>query len=144
MRSTLLCLSAALIAGPATAQKLGARTASPAQVLAQMEGGSLDDELARQIAAASAHPLGTAENPVRVGGPEGERSYLARLRCSNGRTPLIGARSAAGTGAFGSIVASYSLDCGAAAPGRRQVIMDMYHAEHDERSAPAGFTLAGR
>lgn len=144
MRLALLCLSAALIAAPANAQKLGARTASPAEVLAQMEGGSLDEELARQVAAASAHPLGTAENPVRVGGPDGERNYLARLRCSNGQAPAIGARSSAGTGAFGSVVASYSLDCGAAAPGRKQVILDMYHAEHDERSAPLGFSLTAR
>ena len=144
MRAAFLCVTAILIAAPATAQKLGARTASPAEVLAQMDGGNADEELARQVAAASAHPLGTAENPVRVGGPEGERNYLARLRCSNGQTPVIGARAAAGTGAFGSVVASYALDCGAAAPGRTQLILDMYHAEHDERSAPAGFTLSGR
>lgn len=144
MRAVILCLSAVLIAAPAAAQKLGARTASPSEVLAQMEGGSVDEELARQVAAAAAHPLGTAENPVRVGGPEGERSYLARLRCSNGKAPVLGARSAAGTGAYGSVVASYSLDCGGAAAGRKSIILDMYHAEHDERSAPAGYTLAAR
>ena len=41
------------------------------------------------VAAAEAHPLGSLENPVRVGGPDGERAYLARLRCTNGSAGLV-------------------------------------------------------
>ena len=29
------------------------------------------------------HPLGSQQNPVRVGGPAGERAYLARLRLAD-------------------------------------------------------------
>ena len=93
----------------------------------------------RQLAAAAdAHPLGSLENPVRVGGPEGERAYLGRLRCQDGQAPQVGTRRDAGIGAFGSVVAAYELSCGGQA---RRVAFDMYHAEHVENRAPAGFTL---
>lgn len=91
------------------------------------------------IAAAAAHPLGSAENPVRVGGPDGERDYLARLRCADGSAPRAGVRTDRGVGAFGSLVSGYALEC-AGAPATA-IIMDMYHEEHREDRAPAGFTL---
>jgi error-prone DNA polymerase len=86
-------------------------------------------------------PFRTA-NPIRVGGPEGERAYLARLRCSDGRAPGIGPRASAGVGAYGSVVDSYSLDCGAAAPGKVSLVLDKYHADHAEQNAPVGFQIA--
>lgn len=138
-----ILLSAAL-AMPAAAQKLGERTIPPEQILAEMGSGNSDEELAKAVAAASVHPLGTMENPVRVGGPEGSRAYIARLRCSDGSAPAIGQRTSAGVGAFGSIVDAWALDCGKVAPGQTRLVMDMYHAEHDEMRAPAGFTLAAR
>ena len=96
-----------------------------------------------QAAAAAVHALGTVQNPVRVGGPEGERAYLARLRCSDGAAPRIGARSAAGIGPYGSVTASYALDCGAAQPGAVAVVLDMYHEEHRETRPPLGFRIGG-
>lgn len=132
-------LSAALLAAPAAAQRLGARTAAPEQMLEQSAARA--DPLAEieaQAAAAARHPFGTAQNPVRVGGPVGERAYLARLRCADGTPPGIGARSDAGIGAYGSVVAAYALTCGTSSA---QVVMDMYHEEHREQRAPAGFTL---
>jgi hypothetical protein len=120
---------------------IGQRTATPQQLLGQAAAGDVMAEIEAQAAAAAVHPLGTAENPVRVGGPEGERAYLARLRCANGRTPEVGARREAGVGAYGSVVASYPLDCGAGASGRASVVLDMYHEEHRETRAPAGFTI---
>lgn len=135
-------IAASLCAGPAFAvQKLGERTATPDQILAELGDGVSDEELARAVAAASAFPLGSAENPVRVGGPEGERSYIARLSCADGKRPKVGARAAAGVGAFGSIVGAYPLDCGAASPGKFRLVMDMYHEEHREAQAPAGFRI---
>lgn len=139
-----LFLAAALAAAPASAQKLGERTVPPEQLLAELGLGVSDEELARAIAAADAHPLGTLENPVRVGGPAGERAYLARLRCGDGAVPRVGARVTGEIGAFGTIVDIYPLDCGAAAPGSTRIVMDMYHSEHDEVRAPAGFSLAAR
>ena len=94
------------------------------------------------IAAASAFPLGSAENPVRVGGPEGERAYLARLRCANGGAPEIGARTERGVGAFGSMVASYRLSCPNALPV--ELVIDMYHEEHREDRAPPGLAIEAR
>lgn len=135
----------ALLATPAAALK-PPREESPAnqEILASVGAGNSDAALEQAIATAGAHPLGTSENPVRVAGPEGERSYVARLRCADGSAPAIGPKRSGGTGAYGSLVDLYPLDCGAAAPGKRDLVMDMYHAEHVETGAPAGFTIAGR
>jgi hypothetical protein len=135
----------ALAAGLATAasaqDKIGARTIPPEQILAEMGLGVSDEAIEQAVAEAAQHPLGSASNPVRVGGPEGERAYIARLRCADGSRPKVGRRGSAGVGAFGTIVDLYPLDCGAAAPGRFELVMDMYHAEHRENRAPAGFTI---
>ena len=143
--SLAFILSAAAIATAASAaEKVGARTTPPEQLLADLGQGVSDAEIERAVAAASAHPLGTLENPVRVGGPNGERAYIARLRCADGSRPRIGQRGSAGVGAFGSIVDIYPLDCGAAAPGKVGLVMDMYHEEHREERAPAGFAIDPR
>ena len=138
MRSLLLAAAILLPAAPAPAQRLGARTTSPEAMVAQMSPASPEEEMRALVAAAEAHPLGTVENPVRVGGPEGEHAYLGRLRCADGAAPRVGARRDAGTGAFGSVVGAYEVACGNAA-GR--IVFDMYHEEHVETRAPAGFTL---
>ena len=136
--AAFLCASA----GIAAEKKVGQRTGAPEQLFSGIGEGTSDAELEREIAAASAHPLGTMENPVRVGGPEGERAYLGRLRCADGKAPQAFDRKSGGVGAFGAIVGVYTLDCGGAAPGRVQIAMDMYHEEHREDRAPAGFTIA--
>lgn len=123
------------------AQKVGERIGNPEDILAELGDGSSDAELARAAAAASAYPVGSVENPVRVGGPEGRRAYVARLRCADGSAPIVGAGTSAGVGAFGSVVERFALDCGTAAPGKAVLVVDIYHAEHRENRAPAGFTL---
>ena len=128
-------------AAAAPEDKIGERTASPEQILSMLGMGTSDEELDKAVAEAGAHPLGTTKNPVRVGGPHGERAYIARLRCSDGSRPKVGQRGSAGVGAFGTIVDVYPLDCGKAAPGRFELVMDMYHDEHREQRAPAGFTI---
>ena len=141
MRTPLIVL-ALLATAPAVAQtaqpRLGARTQTPEGMAAAMSQVSPEEEMRQLVAAADAHPLGSLENPVRVGGPEGERAYLGRLRCPDGRTPQVGVRREAGAGAFGSVTAAYELNCGA--QGAR-IVFDMYHEEHRETRAPAGFTL---
>lgn len=139
MRIPLIVLTLVL-AAPAAAQqpRLGQRTTSPEAMVAQMNPASPEEEIRALVAAADAHPLGTVENPVRVGGPAGERAYLARLRCAGGAAPAIGARREAGIGAFGSVVAAYEVICGGA---NARLVFDMYHEEHVETRAPAGFTL---
>jgi hypothetical protein len=144
MPITAAALAAALLLALQTtppSPPVGERTVAPQQLLGEASAGDVMAEIEAQAAAAAAHPFGTAENPVRVGGPDGERAYIGRLRCANGRAPDVGERRGAGVGAYGSVVAAYALDCGAAAPGRASVILDMYHEEHRETRAPAGFTI---
>lgn len=139
----LLALILTTAATPAAAEKLPNKgTPSPRDMLAQIGSGVSDEALARAVAEASAHPLGSMENPVRVGGPEGESTYVARLRCADGSKPEIGQRTSAGVGAYGTVVDRFPVDCKTAAPGKAEVVMDMYHEEHVETHAPSGFTLA--
>lgn len=141
MRIVPVLAAAALLAGPAAAQKLGARTATPDQVLAQEAPLDPMAEAEQIAAAAAAHPLGTVQNPVRVGGPEGARAYIARLRCADGSRPQIGPRSSGAVGAYGTLTERYPLDCGAAAPGRVALSFDFYHEEHVERRPAGGFRI---
>lgn len=135
---------AVLVAVPALAQPPREELPASQELLDQVGQGSSDAELERAIAAASAHPLGTGANPVRVGGPEGAQAYLARLRCANGAAPTIGERAPAGIGAYGTIVDSWPLDCGAAAPGKTGLVIDLYHDGHAEDRAPPGFAIVPR
>jgi hypothetical protein len=144
MRLSIAALAALALACTAHAKPPREEQPAPRELLNQMGAGVSDEELERAIAAASAHPLGSAENPVRVGGPIGERAYIARLRCADGSPPKIGARGPAGVGAFGSVVGRYPLDCGGAAPGKVDLVFDIYHEEHDEDRAPPGFTILPR
>jgi hypothetical protein len=141
MRIFPFLAAATLLAAPAVGQKLGARTATPDQVLG---GEAATDPMAEaeQIAsAAAAYPLGSLENPVRVGGPEGARAYIGRLRCANDSRPVVASRSPAGIGPYGTITERYMLDCGDFAPGRAPVHFDFYHEEHVERRAVGHFGI---
>ena len=136
----ILILAAAAAAVPAAAQeppRLGQRTTSPEAMVAQMNQASPEDEMREQIAAAEAHPLGTAQNPIRVAGPQGERAYLARLRCPGGTVPRIGARGEGGVGGYGSVVSAYELSCGDRVS---RLLFDIYQEEYVETRAPAGFS----
>ena len=143
MRSviTMGIVGAAMLASaPAMAvQKVGARTQTPAQLLAQMGEGSSDAEIERAAAAAAAFPLGSLQNPVRVGGPEGRRLYVARLRCPNGKPPVVGNVSSGGVGGYGSVVDTVPLDCGGV---KSQLAVGLYHEGHVETRAPVGFSVA--
>ena len=135
----LLFLALLLVATPGAAQRLGGRTQAPETMVPGLAPG--DDDLREAVAAAEAHPLGSLANPIRVGGPEGERVYLSRLRCGDGAPLRVGPRSDGGVGAFGTVTGAYRLDCGRTST---QIFFDMYHEEHVEDRAPAGFTLSPR
>jgi hypothetical protein len=141
MRILPVLAAAALLAAPAAAQKLGARTSSPDEVLGQSAAADPMAEAEQIAAAASVHPLGSVENPVRVGGPEGARAYIARLRCANESRPVVASRSPAGVGPYGTITERYMLDCGEFAPGQEAVHFDFYHEEHVERRAAGHFGI---
>jgi hypothetical protein len=137
-----LIIAAILFAAPAQAFA-PPREESPVsrEMLEAFGEGSSDEELARAIAAAEAYPLGSLQNPVRIGGPEGAFAYLARLRCADGSAPKIGTKSAGGVGAFGSITEVYPVDCGAAGPARTDLAFDLYHEGHVENRPPPGLRI---
>lgn len=138
MRLPLAALALILVL-PAAAQ-----AATPREMMQQLGAAPSDEEVARAVEQAREHPLGTERNPVRVSGVEGEHAYIRRLRCGDGSRPRVGQRANVGVGVFGSIVDVWPLDCGDAAPGRFALALDMYHDNHDETQAPAGFTLEPR
>ncbi|WP_323814996.1 hypothetical protein [Cellvibrio sp. NN19] len=87
------------------------------------------------------HPLGSAENPVRVDGPMGQRIYLSRLVCDNNEQVSAFQRSgSAGIGPFGNIIDLYEVICdtnqGAVS---HSVYLDMYHGDYKETRPAAGF-----
>lgn len=98
-------------------------------------------DLEGRIAAAQAFPLGSRENPVRVSMPEGQRAYLARLRCTDGKAPTFERTGNLGPGVYGSIVDNYAVVCAGNPPTEFNIVMDMYHGRHIENAAPPGFTI---
>ena len=136
-----------LLFGPLLLLAGGCATSSPEvdidRALAgesQVSGGALE----RRIDAAARHPLGSRDNPVRAHMPPGQRAYLARLRCGDGRPPEFGRIGNYGVGVYGNIIDGYRVSCGAAAPGQVEVFMDMYHPGHVEDRPVPGFTIVPR
>lgn len=104
-----------------------------------LRGAALD----RAVRAAAAFPLGSEQNPVRAQGPAGQREYLGRLRCADGRAPLIRGRMAGAIGPFGGIMDEYGVACPGSTPATAVIRLDMYHA-HVETSPVPGFTITPR
>ena len=136
----LLIAAATAAAFPAPAS---AQLRTPRQTLEEMGLAPSEERVRRAVERAAGEPLGSERNPVRVSSPAGQRAYMARLRCADGTPPEVGQRHNAGEGPFGTIIDIYPLDCGDSAPGQVQLAMDMYHDDHVETNAPAGFTLVG-
>jgi hypothetical protein len=132
---------AVLAASPGIAKPPREESPAPRDVLEAFGAGSSDEELARQVAAAEAFPLGTLQNPIRTEGPEGARAYLVRLRCGDGSVPVVGVEKTGGVGAYGSVTGLFPVDCRAAAPAKTELAFDFYHEGHVENRAPAGFRL---
>lgn len=82
--------------------------------------------------------LGAKTNPVRCKGPRGERAYLNRLRCGDGKPPEYRRMGSYGKGPYGNILDGYSVSC--EGKDAVTVFMDMYH-EHVEEKAVPGFTI---
>lgn len=108
---------------------------------ADMFGGVPEARAARVAASVASHPLGTEENPVRVNMPAGQRSYLGRLRCADGKTPTFHRLGSAGDGPYGTIIDGYQVDCPGSQPASNVIFLDMYHPNHYETEAPPGYTI---
>ncbi|HEU0134057.1 MAG TPA: hypothetical protein VFR28_04470 [Allosphingosinicella sp.] len=95
-------------------------------------------KLAKAVAKAELSPLGSKANPVRENMPQGQLSYLRRLRCGDGTAPAFERKGNVGLGVYGNIVDLYSVTCPGAAS--IDVYMDMYHDGPEDRPLP-GFTM---
>ena len=93
------------------------------------------------VSKANAHPLGSAQNPVRVYESIGERAYLSRLRCADGTQPEVTRVGSGGQGPFLTMMTRYTVDCGAASPGKVPVFMDMHFKRHEENRPVPGFSI---
>jgi hypothetical protein len=95
---------------------------------------------AEELATIDRHPLGSARNPVKVQGVEGEYRYLARLRCPEDKPPVVERMGSAGDmSPYGSIMDIYKAACDA--PPAFTIFVDMYHPGHVEQVAVPGFTI---
>lgn len=114
-------------------------TTGMASLMRSMGGNGLQGEkLAQAIEKAQSHPLGSRENPVRAEESIGQREYLNRLRCTDGKAPLYNRHGNVGDGVYGYIIDEYMLNCN---DGTTAIVyMDMYHV-HRETEAIPGFTL---
>jgi hypothetical protein len=99
-------------------------------------------KLAKLIEAAQAHPLGSKENPVRADMPAGQRAYLNRLRCANGKRPAYNRVGNFGKGPYQRIIDGYEVVCEGSTPAKSMIYMDMYHGGYRESAAVPGFTIA--
>lgn len=99
------------------------------------------EEVERLAESNHAHPLGSRENPVRAVGPTGQRAYLARLRCEDGRAPQFFRMGSFGLGPYGRILDGYSVSCAGDPDTNHQVFMDMYHPGYIEDEPVPGFTI---
>jgi hypothetical protein len=133
---TVLALGCAAAALPAAAQQ---RPNEARDMMREMGlKGMSAKKLAKAIAKAEAHPLGSKSNPIRENMPQGQLAYLRRLRCSGGEAPGFERKGSVGMGVYGNIVDLYAVTCPGAAPV--EIYMDMYHDGPENRPV-AGFTL---
>lgn len=88
----------------------------------------------------SKYPLGTSgHNPIRVNGPGGQRDYLSRLICPDGRVIKGFLRAGSvGVGPYGFMMDVYEVEC---SDKTYSVYMDMYHSEYTETRPVDGFTI---
>ena len=137
-----LCLPLAALVAVLGGYPASAAATQASSALERMLGGESavqGEALERALAEAERHPLGSMENPVRVSMPQGERAYLARLRCADGRAPRFERQGSGGDSPYGNIIDYYTVQCrGAEAV---TVIMDMYHRGHVETRPVPGFTI---
>jgi hypothetical protein len=134
-----LALGAAGCAGGGASPGMG----SPQVSTEFLKGGQLlQPWLGEALKKADKHPLGSERNPVRADMPDGQRAYLARLRCSNEAPPTWRRVGNLGAGVFGSIVDQYDVRCEGSHPARTIIVMDMYFSGYKETRVIDGFTIA--
>lgn len=135
--ASFLLSTAASLAAAAPASAQAQKPISLYELMGVKPPGLRGAELEAAVRAAAVYPLGSAQNPVRTKGIAGQRAYLARLRCPDGKAPQVLGRGIAPPSPFGGVGDTYGVTC---AGTRLQIEMDMYH-DHVETRAVPGFTI---
>ncbi|KAK0341806.1 hypothetical protein LTR94_024904 [Friedmanniomyces endolithicus] len=86
--------------------------------------------------------LGGMDNSVKADMPTGQRAYLARLRCANGRAPSFSRLGSYGIVHSSHVIDGYQTLCPGSTPEKTLILIDMYHPGHVEAKPVEGFTLA--
>ena len=139
MRKTFSIAGAALALALSASPALADRTDKALDRMMAGESYLQGKDLEKAIKKAEEHPLGSAKNPVRTTMPQGQRLYLSRLRCSDGKVPTFYRQGNVGEGPFGNIVDLYKVSCPGAEPLESDVYMDMYHGGFIEERIVPGF-----
>ena len=136
----ILALSLTACASKSTKseRKTQASDVDAVTALSRLLGGDLKKVDEKELAK---HPLGSKDNPIRVGGPAGQRDYLRRLVCDNNEPVSTFTREGnAGPGPFGSIIDIYEVVCDTdKGVVTHAVYLDMYHGDYEETRPAAGF-----
>ena len=157
--ATLLtsCLAALVLAGCTADKSSDVASASATANADDVSGADMDilaamlsgksatsgSQLEKAIEQASAHPLGSAKNPVRAHMPPGQRAYLSRLKCADLKTPKFFRVGSMGMSPYGNIVDGYEVTCPGSAPAKTLIHIDMYHSGYAEDRAVEGFGITG-
>lgn len=125
----------------ACAQQPTKQTSSEDEDLSSALASIFGEQLKPDMQEVEKHPLGSAQNPVRVSMPVGQRDYLSRLICENGEPVSAFSRGGStGIGPYGSMLDVYTVVCdtheGAV---EHSVYLDMYHGDYVEKRPAAGF-----
>lgn len=141
MKTAHLLIGLTLLCGGCTTAAPSDTSAAYGNALEDMFGGVPQAKSDRIAATLAGKALGSAENPVRANMPQGQRAYLSRLRCDNGRAPTFERQGSAGMSPYGMVVDAYAVVCAGSKPASSVIYIDMYHPAHIETAAPPGFGI---
>ena len=109
------------------------------QLMIELQGGEPDQPDPKEV---EKYPLGSANNPIRVDGVGGERSYLIRLTCNDNSAPSFKRVGSVGLGPYGFILDLYEAECIDNLETKIfSIHMDMYHPGYIEKRAVSGFGI---
>ena len=137
MRNTIVMVAVLLVGCASTEATRPADEGDLASLIASLDPNRKAPKV--DAAKIAKYPLGTAENPVRVNGPGGERQYLGRLICPDGRPPTFERAGSTGLSPYGYIMDIYRVACDTIPIV--SVYMDMYHGKYVELQPLPGFTI---
>lgn len=109
------------------------------QMMIELQGREPDQPDLKEL---EKYPLGSANNPIRVDGVAGERSYLISLSCNDNSAPSFKRAGSVGVGPYGFILDLYKVECIDNLEKKMfSIYMDLYHPGYVEKRAVPGFGI---